>query len=66
VALAYSRAGSGPPLVPGCGHTPMTDDPELVAGVLLRGSSRPLRPAASEPTPTANETTRRPDVAPSP
>jgi pimeloyl-ACP methyl ester carboxylesterase len=52
--------------LPGCGHTPMTDDPELVAGILLRGSSRPLRPAASEPTPTASETTRRPDVAPSP
>jgi len=43
----------------GCGHTPMTDDPALVAGILLRGSSRPLRPAASVPT-------RRPDVAPSP
>ena len=25
-------------LLPGCGHVPMTDDPELVAGVLLRGS----------------------------
>jgi pimeloyl-ACP methyl ester carboxylesterase len=43
----------------GCGHTPMTDDPALVAGILLRGSSRPLRPAVSEPI-------RRPDVAPSP
>ncbi|HEX4059490.1 MAG TPA: alpha/beta hydrolase [Streptosporangiaceae bacterium] len=27
--------------LPGCGHVPMTDDPELVAKVLLRGSSRP-------------------------
>ena len=26
-------------LLRGCGHVPMTDDPELVAGVLLRGSS---------------------------
>jgi pimeloyl-ACP methyl ester carboxylesterase len=26
-------------LLPGCGHVPMTDDPELVADVLLRGSS---------------------------
>jgi len=43
----------------GCGHAPMTDDPALVAGILLRGSSRPLRPEVSEPT-------RRPDVAPSP
>jgi len=25
----------------GCGHVPMTDDPELVAGVLLRGSGWP-------------------------
>ncbi|HEY3606642.1 MAG TPA: alpha/beta fold hydrolase [Pseudonocardiaceae bacterium] len=24
--------------LPGCGHVPMSDDPELVAGVLLRGS----------------------------
>jgi pimeloyl-ACP methyl ester carboxylesterase len=24
----------------GCGHVPMTDDPELVAGLLLRGSAR--------------------------
>jgi pimeloyl-ACP methyl ester carboxylesterase len=26
-------------LLPGCGHVPMTDDPELVADVLLRGSA---------------------------
>lgn len=26
--------------LPGCGHVPMTDDPELVANLLLRGSSR--------------------------
>ena len=25
--------------LPGCGHVPMTDDPALVAGVLLRGSA---------------------------
>jgi pimeloyl-ACP methyl ester carboxylesterase len=25
-------------LLPGCGHVPMTDDLELVADVLLRGS----------------------------
>jgi pimeloyl-ACP methyl ester carboxylesterase len=43
----------------GCGHTPMTDDPALVAGILLRGSSRSSRPGASVPI-------RRPDVAPSP
>ena len=28
-------------LLPGCGHVPMTDDPELVARVLLRGSVGP-------------------------
>jgi pimeloyl-ACP methyl ester carboxylesterase len=26
--------------LPGCGHVPMTDDPALVAGVLLQGSGR--------------------------
>jgi len=26
--------------LPGCGHAPMTDDPDLVADVLLRGSGR--------------------------
>ena len=31
--------------LPGCGHVPMTDDPELVAKVLLRGSSRPEIPS---------------------
>jgi pimeloyl-ACP methyl ester carboxylesterase len=35
--------------LPGCGHVPMTDDPELTARVLLRGSSRPGIPAASSP-----------------
>jgi pimeloyl-ACP methyl ester carboxylesterase len=29
-------------LLPGCGHVPMTDDPELVARVLLRGSADPV------------------------
>jgi pimeloyl-ACP methyl ester carboxylesterase len=28
-------------LLPGCGHVPMTDDPPLVASVLLRGSREP-------------------------
>jgi pimeloyl-ACP methyl ester carboxylesterase len=31
-------------VLPGCGHVPMWDDPELVAGVLLRGSR--LEPGA--------------------
>jgi pimeloyl-ACP methyl ester carboxylesterase len=35
--------------LPGCGHVPMTDDPELVARVLLRGSARPVIPAAPVP-----------------
>ena len=26
--------------LPGCGHVPMTDDPVLVADVLLHGSGR--------------------------
>jgi pimeloyl-ACP methyl ester carboxylesterase len=33
--------------LPGCGHVPMTDDPALVARVLLLGSSRPEVPAAA-------------------
>jgi len=37
--------------LPGCGHVPMTDDPALVANVLLQSNSRP----ASEP---AEETAR--------
>ncbi|HLX50461.1 MAG TPA: alpha/beta hydrolase [Streptosporangiaceae bacterium] len=36
----------------GCGHVPMTDDPELVARVLLRGSSWP-RPERAEARPVA-------------
>jgi pimeloyl-ACP methyl ester carboxylesterase len=35
--------------LPGCGHVPMTDDPALVARVLLLGSSRPEVPAAPSP-----------------
>jgi pimeloyl-ACP methyl ester carboxylesterase len=41
--------------LPGCGHVPMTDNPELVARILLEGSShpeipaRPEHPAASQP-----------------
>jgi pimeloyl-ACP methyl ester carboxylesterase len=33
--------------LPGCGHVPMTDDPALVAKVLLRGSSQAPAEAAS-------------------
>jgi len=35
-------------LLPGCGHVPMTDDPELVARVLLEGSTRPVTAPAAE------------------
>ena len=36
--------------LPGCGHVPMTDDPALVADVLLQGSGRQTsHPAASQP-----------------
>ena len=40
--------------LPGCGHVPMTDDPALVAQVLLDGSTLPANaePAAAEPTAT--------------
>jgi pimeloyl-ACP methyl ester carboxylesterase len=38
--------------LPGCGHVPMTDDPALVARVLLLGSSRPEIPAAPAPAVT--------------
>jgi hypothetical protein len=43
----------------GCGHVPMTDDPELVARVLLRGSSWPRagrqvgQPTAAQQSPAA-------------
>jgi pimeloyl-ACP methyl ester carboxylesterase len=33
--------------LPGCGHVPMTDDPELVARVLLEGSARTPAPRAT-------------------
>ena len=55
MGLAYERHGAGPPRqalvamgrlpgarfvpLPGCGHVPMTDDPALVAKVLLDGSA---------------------------
>lgn len=39
VAKAQLREALLVPL-PGCGHAPMTDDPPLVADVLLRGSGR--------------------------
>jgi pimeloyl-ACP methyl ester carboxylesterase len=35
-------------LLPGCGHVPMTDDPALVAEVLLAGSRLPV-PAVPGP-----------------
>jgi pimeloyl-ACP methyl ester carboxylesterase len=31
-------------MLPHCGHVPMSDDPELVARVLLRGSERGVNP----------------------
>jgi pimeloyl-ACP methyl ester carboxylesterase len=45
--------------LPGCGHVPMTDDPDLVAKVLLRGSSRPRAEAED-----ASPATARADAAP--
>jgi pimeloyl-ACP methyl ester carboxylesterase len=41
--------------LPGCGHVPMTDDPDLVAQVLLDGSTLPAipGPAATEPAESA-------------
>jgi pimeloyl-ACP methyl ester carboxylesterase len=33
--------------LPGCGHVPTHDDPDLVAEVILGGSTFPERPAAS-------------------
>jgi pimeloyl-ACP methyl ester carboxylesterase len=46
--------------LPGCGHVPMTDDPGLVATVLLRGSSRPATGGAPSPA----TVTARADAAP--
>lgn len=46
-------------LLPGCGHVPMTDDPALVARVLLDGSS----PAAAG---RRDRASRQPGAAPSP
>lgn len=40
VAMEHLPQASFVPL-PGCGHVPMTDDPELVAKVLLQGSALP-------------------------
>ena len=37
--------------LPGCGHVPMTDNPQLVAEVLLRGSQAEPRLPTSELTP---------------
>ena len=46
--------------LPGCGHVPMTDDPDLVARVLLEGSAAPAgvplpRAAATEASRNAGE-----------
>jgi pimeloyl-ACP methyl ester carboxylesterase len=46
-------------LLPGCGHVPMTDDPALVADVLLAGSSRAALPGQ-------DRASALPDAAPSP
>ena len=46
-------------LLPGCGHVPMTDDPALVADVLLAGSSRDALPGQ-------DRASALPDAAPSP
>jgi pimeloyl-ACP methyl ester carboxylesterase len=43
-------------LLPGCGHVPMTDDPALVARVLLEGSTVPA-PAPARATATAEGAT---------
>ena len=42
----------------GCGHTPTWDDPELVAGVLLDGSSSGRRIRSPQPEPAAEEEVR--------
>ncbi len=39
-------------LLPGCGHVPMTDNPQLVADVLLAGSRPSARPARQRATST--------------
>lgn len=48
--------------LPGCGHVPMTDDPELVANVLLRGSSltRPKPATARRPSQARRKAPRVP------
>ena len=38
-------------LLPGCGHVPMTDDPPLVARVLLEGSTVPVPEGSTVPAP---------------
>jgi pimeloyl-ACP methyl ester carboxylesterase len=38
-------------VLPGVGHTPMWDDPELVARTLLEGSARPAAEAVATPPP---------------
>ena len=38
-------------VLPGVGHTPMWDDPELVARTILEGSARPAGEAVATPSP---------------
>jgi pimeloyl-ACP methyl ester carboxylesterase len=48
----------------GCGHVPMTDDPELVARVLLRGSSWPqAERQAAQPTVAYESPVTQPTIA---
>jgi pimeloyl-ACP methyl ester carboxylesterase len=44
-------AGARFVVLPGVGHTPMWDDPELVARTLLEGSARPAAEAVATPPP---------------
>lgn len=45
--------------LPGCGHVPMTDDPALVAQVLLDGSTLPATTGPAEPTATPDRAAER-------
>ena len=45
--------------LPGCGHVPMSDDPELVARVILDGSSTGRRAASRPPRPAPAAATGR-------
>ena len=50
--------------LPGCGHVPMTDDPDLVADLILQTTGH-ARPAAPAPTPEA-EQVATPEPTPAP